>query len=339
MKVAERPSLKKLNTFGVEAFAGLMFTLQSEEDLLSLPPFKPDRDLLLGGGSNILFASDVPGTVIRNCIRGKDVVESDNHHVRIEAGAGEIWHELVLWTIQQGFSGLENLSLIPGFAGAAPIQNIGAYGVELSSVLESVTAWDLKSHQWAMFSHDQCQLAYRDSIFKSGTPDRYLVTSIRLRLDRQFAPRLEYSGLREELSHQGISQPTAGQVSDAVIRLRQKKLPDPAITGNAGSFFKNPVLTRQEGLSLQERNPELPCWPQGDDELKISAAWLIEQCGFKGNRYGDAGVSDQHALVLVNHGNASGREILALATTIQSAVHSNFGVTLQPEPKVVNFPA
>ena len=339
MKVTERPSLKTLNTFGVEAFAGLMLTLETEEDLLSLPPFKTDRDLLLGGGSNILFASNIPGTVFRNCIHGKEVVKSDDDHVWVEAGAGEIWHELVLWTLQQGFSGLENLSLIPGFAGAAPIQNIGAYGVEISSVLESVTAWDLESHQWALFSHDQCQLAYRDSIFKSGTPDRYLVTSIRLKLDRRFSPRLDYSGLREELSHKGINQPMAGQVSDAVIRLRQRKLPDPGITGNAGSFFKNPVLTRQEVSSLQEQNPEIPCWPQADDKLKISAAWLIEQCGFKGHRHGGAGVSDRHALVLVNHGNASGREILALATRIQSAVYGKFGVTLQPEPKVVNFPA
>jgi len=339
MRVTEQPSLKPYNTFGVEAGAGLMLTLESDEDLLTLPPFNPHRDLVLGGGSNILFASDVPGTVIHNRICGKEVVESRNEHVWIETGAGENWHELVEWTLDQGLSGLENLSLIPGLAGAAPIQNIGAYGVELSSVLETVTAWDLSEHRWAVFSHKQCRLAYRDSIFKSGAPGRYLISSVRLRLNKRFVPHLDYAGLREELSKANISQPTPSQVSDAVITLRQRKLPDPAVTGNAGSFFKNPALPRDQAMILSERYPEIPAWPQTDGTIKISAAWMIEHCGLKGRRIGGAAVSDRHALVIINTGSATGRDILQLANSIQSAIHDTFGVRLEPEPRIVDFPA
>lgn len=338
MKATEQPSLVRFNTFGVDARAGLMLTLENEEDLLSLAPFDPKRDLLLGGGSNLLLAGDIPGTVVHNQISGKEVVDSDRDHVLVEAGAGENWHELVLWSLSRGYSGLENLSLIPGLAGAAPIQNIGAYGVELSSVLESVTAWDLQRSTWVSFSCEQCQLAYRDSLFKTGQPDRYLITSIRLRLDRCFNPVLGYSGLSEELARAGIGQPNAIEVSDAVIRLRRLKLPDPSVTGNAGSFFKNPVLRQEEALSLLALNPDMPAWPNTDETVKISAAWMIEHCGFKGFRQGDAGVSAQHALVIVNHGSARGREIMELATKIRSTVYSTFGIELQPEPRIVRFP-
>ena len=337
MKVTEKPSLQGLNTFGVDASAQLMLTLESEEDLLSLPPFDPGRDLLLGGGSNLLLAGDVPGTVLQNRILGKEILESGQHHATIEVGAGENWHEMVTWSLSRGFSGLENLSLIPGLAGAAPIQNIGAYGVELASMLENVTAWDLQRHNWVSFSRDQCRFAYRDSLFKTVHPDRYLITSIRLRLNRQFAPRLDYSGLAEELARFGISHPTAIEVSEAVIRLRRRKLPDPSVVGNAGSFFKNPVLDREEALSLLALNPKMAAWTHTDDTMKISAAWMIEHCGFKGSRQGDAGVSEQHALVLVNHGAADGRQLLELASRIQSTVHSTFGIRLEPEPRIVDF--
>ena len=334
MKLTRQPSLKAFNTFGVEASADLMLTLENEEDLLTLPPFDPAKDFILGGGSNVLFATDVPGTVFHNRITGREIVKTGDDHAWVEAGAGENWHELVRWTLQKGLSGLENLSLIPGFAGAAPIQNIGAYGVELATVLESVTAWDLSRSAWVNFKLDECRLGYRDSRFKSGEPDRYLVTSIRLRLDRRFKPQLEYAGLREELSNH---QATATAVSDAVIRLRMRKLPDPASTANAGSFFKNPVLGLDEGLNLQERYPGLPAWRLDDDMTKLSAAWMIEHCGLKGLRKGGAGISDQHALVIVNHGNATGAEILQLARDIQSSVHNHFGVMLEPEPWIVDF--
>jgi len=337
MKVTKNPSLKAFNTFRVEASAGRMLTLETEEDLLSLPPFDPDRDLILGGGSNVLFATDVPGTLFHNRISGREIVKTGDDHAWIEAGAGENWHELVRWTLENGLSGLENLSLIPGLAGAAPIQNIGAYGVELATVLESVTAWDLARSTWKTFSHEDCGLAYRDSRFKTAEPGRYLITSIRLRLDRHYKPQLEYAGLREELSRLNIRRPTAIEVSDAVVRLRQRKLPDPATFGNAGSFFKNPVLGLDDGQALLARYPELPAWPLEDVTIKVSAAWMIEHCGLKGYRAGDAGVSDRHGLVIVNHSSASGEEILALARTIQSTVQRTFGIALEPEPRIVDF--
>ena len=336
MKVAKNPSLKTFNTFGVEASAGLMLTLENEEDLLSLPFFDPGRDFILGGGSNVLFASGVPGTVIHNRITGREIVKTGDEHAWVEAGAGENWHELVRWTLKNGLSGLENLSLIPGLAGAAPIQNIGAYGVELATVLENATAWDLSQSEWKTFSREDCELAYRGSRFKTAEPGRFLITSIRLRLDRHYKPQLGYAGLREELSRLNIRQATAIEVSDAVIRLRQRKLPDPATSGNAGSFFKNPVLKRDESEALLARFPELPAWPQDDGSIKFSAAWMIEHCGLKGYRTGDAGISVQHALVIVNHGSASGEEILQLARTIQSTIFDTFGMMLEPEPRIVD---
>lgn len=337
MKVTERPSLKALNTFGVDASANLMIQLDSEEDVLSMPSFDPARDLLLGGGSNVLIASDVPGTVWLNRIRGRSVIDSSHENAWIDAGAGENWHELVRWTLAEGLSGLENLSLIPGLAGAAPIQNIGAYGVELSSVLESVTAWDMLKNGWTELAARDCRLAYRDSRFKSGEPGRYLITSIRLRLNREFHPVLSYTGLDDELRAMGIARPGAKDVSDAVVRLRSRKLPDPAALGNAGSFFKNPVVPADIGTRLAGRYPGLTAWKLDDGAIKLSAAWLIEFCGFKGSRVGDAGVSEQHALVLVNHGHATGDEIRSLARAIQSAVLGEFGVELEIEPQLVSF--
>jgi UDP-N-acetylmuramate dehydrogenase len=338
MRVSERPSLKAFNTFRVNASAGLMITLENEEDLLSMPPFNPVRDIILGGGSNVLLASDVPGSVIHNRISGREIVQSDSRYAWIEAGAGENWHELVRWTLDKGLSGLENLSLIPGFTGAAPIQNIGAYGVELATVLESVTAWDLKNSGWKLFNRDDCRLAYRESRFKSEEPGRYLITSIRLRLDRQFTPRLDYAGLREELGLPGGGKVTAKSVSDAVTRLRRRKLPDPSDAGNAGSFFKNPVLGMDDARVLLARHPGLPHWNLDDGEIKLSAAWMIEQCGLKGYRQGDAAVSERHALVIVNLGAASGREILDLASTVSDRVRDRFGVRLEPEPGIIDFP-
>lgn len=338
MKLTERPSLQTFNTFGVESSAQLMLELEYEEDILSIPSFNPEIDLILGGGSNVLFVSDVPGTVLLNRIAGKDVVEAAGDHVWIEAGAGENWHELVRWTLSLGYSGLENLSLIPGLAGAAPIQNIGAYGVELASVLESVTAWDLEQNKWSTLTSDQCRLAYRDSLFKSSQPDRYLITSIRLRLNTVFQPQLEYAGLRDELAQAMTGQPTAMDVSDAVIRLRQRKLPDPSVTGNAGSFFKNPELPADTAAMLKGQHPDMPAWPQDNGAVKLSAAWMIEHCGLKNCRRGDAGVSDRHALVLVNHGSASGRDILELSVRIQSEIFDTFGVRLEPEPRIIHFP-
>lgn len=339
MRVVERPSLKALNSFGVEASAALLLAIESEEDILALPAFDPGRDFVLGGGSNVVFATDVPGTLFHNCIRGLDVIEDGADHGLLEAGAGENWHRLVRWTLERGYCGLENLSLIPGLAGAAPIQNIGAYGVELASVLDRVTAWDWQRCAWTSFNRQECCLAYRDSLFKSGAPDRYLITSIRLRLNRVFAPRLDYAGLSEELAAAGVEHPDALAVSDAVMRIRRRKLPDPAVNGNVGSFFKNPMVGAATAETLLARHPQLPAWPAGTGRVKLSAAWMVEHCRLKGLREGDAAVSDRHALVLVNRGAASGADVVRLSRRVQAVVADAFGIALEPEPRLVEFPA
>lgn len=337
MKVAENPSLRALNTFGVEARAKLRIDIESEEDVLALPAFDSSRDLVLGGGSNVLLVSDVPGTVYLNRIAGRDVIEQAGGVAVVEVGAGENWHEFVEWCLQSGYSGIENLSLIPGSAGAAPMQNIGAYGVELSSLLVSVTAWEWRAQKWRVFSRDDCRFAYRDSRFKSEDPDRFLITSLRLALRLDFAPQLEYADLAEELERLQAGGLTARQVSDAVIRIRRRKLPDPARQGNAGSFFKNPIVSATEAEELLRRHPGLPAWPAGGDRTKLSAAWLIDRLGLKGHGEGGAAVSEQHALVLVNREGASGGQVRRLANRVSDAVEERFGVRLEVEPRIVDF--
>jgi UDP-N-acetylmuramate dehydrogenase len=337
MKVRQNASLRSLNTLGIEAHAGLLLTIEAGDDLLSGPGFNLAKDMILGGGSNVVFATDVPGTVFLNRIMGIEVVEDNGDQVWIEVGAGENWHELVLWSLNQGWSGLENLSLIPGLAGAAPVQNIGAYGVELSSVLDSVTTWDMAENHWTTFDREDCQLSYRDSRFKSREANRYLITSLRLRLNRQFHPKLSYGGLKEELRTHGIKKPDARQVSNAVIKLRRRKLPDPASEGNAGSFFKNPIIEEEQAKELLLRYPALPAWPDDAGQLKLSAAWMIEACKLKGHRQGDAGVSEKHSLVLVNHGSASGSDIATLASKVKTRVYEEFGVELEQEPVLIEF--
>lgn len=337
MKFTNSPSLRGLNSFGVEARAARAIAIEFEEELLDLPAFDPRTDLVLGGGSNVLLTTDVPGTVFLNRIRGRAIVGEHGGQVQVEVGAGENWHQLVRWTIEQGLCGLENLSLIPGLAGGAPIQNIGAYGVEFATVLDRLTAWDWQLARWVSFERADCAFGYRDSLFKSGAADRYLVCSMRLRLSREFGARLDYAGLSEELAAAGVLNATALDVSDAVIRLRRRKLPDPAMCGNAGSFFKNPVVSVATAEALLSDFPQLPARADTGG-VKLSAAWMIERCGCKGQRRGDAGVSEQHALVLVNHGAASGRDIVALADWIAARVADSFGVELEPEPRIVRFP-
>ena len=331
-------SLKHLNSFRVEARAGQLLELESEDDLQTFSSehrFDPAHDLILGAGSNILFAGDIDGTVVLNRITGKSIVSAESDEVLLEARAGENWHQLVLWSLDQGLSGIENLSLIPGLAGAAPMQNIGAYGVELADMLDSVQALDLENGNLQEFSQQDCRFAYRDSRFKSADVGRYLITGIRLRLQRHFMPKLDYAGLDEELRTMGIKTPTARQVSDAVIRIRKRKLPDPGVIGNAGSFFKNPIIGRGKAVSLQKEIAGLPVYAMDSDNAKLSAAWLIEQCGWKGRSMGGAAVSDQHALVLVNEANATGSELLALADAIRQSVRSRFDIDLEPEPRIV----
>ncbi len=351
MKRTSNASLKSLNSFSIEARAGQLMELESQEDLKTFAAqheFDPDRDLILGAGSNILFTGDIPGTVVLNHVTGKSIIDPDvapdaasgTGTVQLDISAGENWHQLVLWSLKQGLSGLENLSLIPGLAGAAPIQNIGAYGVELSDLLDSVRVLELHTGEFHQFSRQECEFSYRNSLFKAAAPGRYMITNVVLKLQRTFSPVLTYRGLRDELSLMGIDEeqsPTAIQVSDAVIQIRQRKLPDPAVIPNAGSFFKNPVVPRSVSVPLSEQFPALPVHAVDKNTDKLSAAWMIEQCGWKGQSMGDAAVSDRHALVLVNRGQATGLELLKLANSIRQSVLDSFGVELQPEPRIVRF--
>ncbi len=337
MKRSFNVSLKHLNSFAVEARAAQLIELENADDLLAFSAenrFDRTRDLILGGGSNILFTTDIEGTVILNRVPGKRIVEDSGDEVVLEASAGENWHQLVLWSLAQGLSGIENLSLIPGQAGAAPLQNIGAYGVELADVLDSVVTIDLASLKPREFQNSQCQFEYRNSRFKSTDAGKFMITAIRLRLRRKFMPRLSYSGIGEELALMGIDTPTASQVSDAVIRIRQRRLPDPRVHGNAGSFFKNPLVSRLTADLLLRDFKDLPVYSDGA-QAKLSAAWMIEKCGWKGRSLGRAAVSGQHALVLINSDNASGADILALADAIRESVRDRFNIELQPEPLII----
>jgi len=291
--------------------------------------------MVLGEGSNVLFAADFPGLILRTVFDGVRTIGDDGSTalVRTEAGAG--WDALVDWTLARGLAGLENLALIPGLVGAAPIQNIGAYGAEVAESIATVEAWDRHTGRFERLAARQCGFAYRDSVFKRE-PERWIVTAVEFRLARQFHPRLDYAGVREELVAQGVTaEPTPQQVADAVRRLRRRKLPDPAVIGNAGSFFKNPIVEAALATRIRAAHPQAPVYPAGEGCSKLSAAWLIDSCGWRGHRDGDAGISAQHALVLVNHGRASGTELLALARRVADSVAQRFGVRLEPEPRIV----
>ena len=336
MEIHNNVSLKDLNTFGVEANAKYLSNIRDLNDIEELFEWKNRNDLpslLLGGGSNLLFKNDFEGLVAKVCLFGKDIAEEDDEAVYVSAAGGENWHEFVRWTINQGFAGLENLSLIPGNVGAAPIQNIGAYGVELSNFFHTLQTVNIENGDIQEFDKEQCQFGYRESFFKSQTLDKLLITSVTFRLPKKPEWHINYAGLREALAGQMLS---ADVISKAVIDERQRKLPDPAKIGNAGSFFKNPVLKLQQWETLKADYENLPGFPQANkSHVKTSAGWLIDQAGWKGFRAGDAGVSDKHALVLVNHANASGSELWKVAEDIIASVEDKHGITLVPEPRVI----
>ncbi|WP_299880167.1 UDP-N-acetylmuramate dehydrogenase [uncultured Cocleimonas sp.] len=336
MKINENVSLKDLNTFGVEAKTKYYSEISNLLDIEALFEWKSKNNLpalLLGGGSNLLFKNDFDGMIAKVCLMGKDIAKEDDEAVYVSAAAGENWHDFVRWTIDQGFAGLENLSLIPGSVGAAPIQNIGAYGVELSNTLHSLQAVNLETADILEFDKELCQFGYRESFFKSQALDKLLITSVTFRLPKKPEWHINYAGLREALAGEVL---TADVISQAVISERQRKLPNPSQIGNAGSFFKNPVMKVTDFETLKSDHEGLPGFPQThNDEVKTSAGWLIDQCGWKGHRVGDAGVSDKHALVLVNHGNATGSELWQVAEDIIASVEGKFGVTLEPEPRVI----
>lgn len=329
--------LKARNSLGVSARARYFTSVRIQPQLQAALRWAMENDqpwLLLGGGSNMVLAGDVPGLVISLETTGRRLVHEDDEHVWVRVQAGENWHELVRWTLEQGWYGLENLSLIPGTVGAAPVQNIGAYGIELKDVLEQVLVLDALDFGLKQLSVEECQFGYRDSLFKRE-PGRRVILSIDLRLRKTAQLQLEYGPLRAELERRGISQPSAMDVSDAVIAVRQSKLPDPAALGNAGSFFKNPVISAEQAAQLKQQYPHMVQYLLANGEVKLAAGWLIEQAGWKGKRQGDAGVHEQQALVLVNYGTASGADVLALAADIQADILQRFAVLLEIEPVVI----
>ena len=337
-RLIENARLDGRNTFGVAARAPMLVEVGDAAALPELFGYALLRDgpvLVLGGGSNLLFAGDADGAVLALGSQKISILEDDGEHAIVRADAGVEWHALVLWTLGHGFAGLENLALIPGTVGAAPIQNIGAYGAEVRDCIHRVEAFERSSRELHRLDAEACAFAYRDSLFKRE-PDRYVVTAVEFVLSRTPTLKLDYAGLGDELAAMGIDNPRASQVAEAVIRIRQRKLPDPAVLGNAGSFFKNPIVLAAQAEALQTEHPKLPMFRGSDDTMrKLSAAWLIDQCGWKGYRDGDAGVAASHALVLVNHGRATGMQILGLARRIAASVHERFGVALEPEPRVI----
>ena len=344
-------ALEPLTTFGVAGTAATAWTLEHPgqidpllEKLASPSPgaaasaATAPLPFVLGGGSNVLFARDLSEPLVLVRLLGRRLVDDDGSRVLLEVGAGEVWDEIVRYSLAQGWFGLENLSLIPGLAGGAPWQNIGAYGMEVAEVIESVDAVELGSGRRRTFGRSDCAFAYRSSFFKTDAGRRWLITAVRFRLSRVPQARTGYGEIAAELAARGAGpEPTPQQVAEAVRAIRRRKLPDPQLVGNAGSFFKNPIVAAANAEALRTTFGGLPVYPVPGDEglAKLSAGWLIEAAGWKGFREGDAGVSAQHALVLVNHGAASGHQILALARRIQQSVHEKFGVQLEPEPVIV----
>ncbi len=334
--IVENASLAGRNTFRVPARAEILIDVRRTEalpEVLSIPYVRNNPLLILGGGSNMLFTRDWPGAVVCTATHDIRILDDYGQAALLRVEAGENWNDFVHWSLSRGYVGLENLVLIPGSVGAAPIQNIGAYGREVSQFIVTVEAWDRDAARLVRLDNASCRFAYRDSLFKRE-PDRHVITAVVFLVPREGELRTDYAGIAEELAAMNCA-PSAATVAEAVARLRTRKLPNPALIGNAGSFFKNPVVAGNVAIELQHEHPALPTWNAPEGARKMSAAWMIEACGLKGMREGDAGVSDQHALVLVNHGHATGEQVWALAQRVQNEVYERFGVKLEPEPIIV----
>lgn len=337
MAVIENFSLKNLNTFGVEANARWYTDINSEDDLNSLftdAQWKDQPVLILGGGSNMLFTKDFQGLVIHMNIPGLKH-ESKDGEVFVSAGAGVVWNDLVNYCVQHDFAGIENLSLIPGSVGASPIQNIGAYGVELQDIFHSCRAFEISTGSFRTFYKADCHFSYRDSVFKSTLKGLYIITEVTLKLSKIFRPNIKYGAISQELESRGISTPSIRDISSAVSHIRVSKLPDPATIGNAGSFFKNPVIPVTKFIQLQSNFPDIIYFPSTEGFVKLSAGWLIEQCGWKGRMVGNTGTWKNQALVLVNHGKATGNEIFKLSDDIIISVLNKFGIELHREVNII----
>jgi len=337
MEIQHNISLKTYNTFGIDAKAKYFCEINSVEELshaLQLDNYP--KKFFISGGSNMLITQDIDALVLHININGIEIISEDEDQVLLKVSAGENWHNLILWTLDQNYGGLENMSLIPGNTGTAPIQNIGAYGVELKDTFESCEAMHIATQELRTFTNKECQFGYRDSYFKNEGQGQYVITSVNFRLSKKnHILTTSYGAIEAELEKQNIKHPNIKDISNAVIAIRQSKLPDPAELGNSGSFFKNPVVSKQQFAVFNKEHPEAPHYKVSDDSYKIPAGWLIEQCGFKGKRFGDAGVHKNQALVLVNYGNASGAEILELAYTIINRVEEKFDLKITPEVVII----
>jgi UDP-N-acetylmuramate dehydrogenase len=331
-------SLKPYNTFGINVNAAQFVEVKSEKDLREILEYIQQNKLLytvLGGGSNLLFTKDFEGIVLHIDIKGKEVRQANGNQVIINFSAGEEWHAFVMWSLEQGFSGLENLALIPGNVGSSPIQNIGAYGVEVKDVIESVEVMNCETLEIETILNKNCEFGYRDSLFKKNK-GKYIVLSVSFKLNKNTKQvNTTYGAIQTLLEKKGIENPTPSDVAEAVISIRQSKLPDPKVLGNSGSFFKNPVVPMDLFTKILADYPNIPSYPAQDNQVKLAAGWLIEQAGFKGKRYGEVGVHEHQALVLVNYGKAKGSEVLTLAQKIQKVVKEKFGVALEMEVNVV----
>lgn len=343
MTIRHDISLKSHNTFGLDVKARSFAEINSKKDLHMLfqsgsllpAPDSGEGLLVLGGGSNILFTSDFPGLVLKINILGMDVIREEPSHVFIQAGAGVTWDDLVAYAVERNYGGLENLSGIPGCVGASPIQNIGAYGSEMKDCFESLEAFDLENSELRCFSAAECRFAYRDSIFKRELKGRFIILSVTFRLSKSPALNLSYQALCDRLSGMDPHDLDVKKVREAVLDIRASKLPDPALIGNAGSFFKNPMLSRERIQALAQEHPGLVYYPSPDGSAKVAAGWLIEQCGWKGFREGDAGIHRHQALVLVNHGQATGKQLVSLAFKVRDSVMDKFGIQLEPEVQII----
>lgn len=337
MTVRKDISLKPYNTFGIDVKAKYYVAVESEEELaLALKNSDHPDKFILNGGSNMLLTKDIDSLVVHLKLKGKTIISEDEDYAVIKVMAGENWHDFVMWCLDRNFGGIENLSLIPGNMGTAPIQNIGAYGVELKDVFESCEVMSVSDQKIRSLNRDECQFGYRDSIFKNEGKGKYVVTSVTLKLSkRNHALRTSYGAIKNELEERKIENPSIKDISNAVIAIRSSKLPDPKYIGNSGSFFKNPVIKMSHFDSLKQNFPKIPSYPVSDSQIKVPAGWLIEKAGFKGKRFGNYGVHEKQALVLVNYDDANGSDILNLARLIQSTIKRIFNINLEAEVNII----
>ena len=343
MNIEQNISLLPYNTFHIDVAAKYFTEVKSENDfneLLHEEKFQSEQKLILGGGSNILFTKNFDGIVVKNSFTGISVVKEDENFVWVKAAAGEVWNQFVLWCIKKDLAGLENLSLIPGQVGAAPMQNIGAYGVEIKDVFDELEAIEIATGEKVNFKNAECEFGYRESVFKNKLKNKFLISSVTFRLNKIPKFNVNYGDIKMTLDEMRVNELTIKAVSDAVIKIRSTKLPDPKVLGNAGSFFKNPVITKEEFELFISKNPLAPSYPINDStnqpiNYKVPAGWLIEQCGWKGKIVGHTGSHKSQALVLINYGGATGNEVYQLALDIQKSVHDKFGITIQPEVNLV----